>query len=410
MTTQQPIPPINPGRLLADLHALRGFGAYESGAHRLTFSREDIDSRRWLADRMREGGLLAEIDGIGNVIGRGPGPGPHLLLGSHTDTQPHAGWLDGALGVLCGLEIARARHEADLPGNVDVASWADEEESWGEFPGSRSFIGDLDEAGIDAMASRYDGRPLRAALAAAGLAGRPRASLQPGRYRGYLEAHIEQGEELEAKGLKLGIVTAIVGLWQYRIVVEGVQNHAGTTRMAVRRDAGLAAIKLAAAIDRRFPDLAGPRTVWTLGRLEFFPGAPSVIPGRAEMVFQFRDTDPAVLERLEGGLRELVAEADDGPCKVRLETMGRTSPQPMDAALAAALEQAAERLAPGRHQRMPSGAGHDAQQLARVMPAAMLFVPSIGGISHHWAENTADADIVLGCQVLAAAVADLLAA
>lgn len=401
------IPPINPERLLADLRTLRGFGAYQSGAHRLTYSPEDIDSRRWLADRMREAGLISEIDGIGNVIGCDPGQGPHLLLGSHTDTQPHGGWLDGALGVLCGLEIARSRHEAGL-GGVDVASWADEEESWGEFLGSRSFIGALPDSEIDAAHSRYEARPLREALAAAGLADRSRAACRPDRYRFYLEAHIEQGEELEAKGLKLGIVTAIVGLWQYRIVVEGVQNHAGTTRMAVRRDAGLAAINLAAAIDRRFPDLAGPRSVWTVGRIALSPGAPSVIPGRAELLFQFRDTDPAVLERLEGGLRELVAEADEGPCKVRLETLSRTAPQPMDPALAAALEAAAERLAPGRHQRMPSGAGHDAQILARAMPAAMLFVPSIGGISHHWAENTAEADIVLGCQVLAAAVADLL--
>lgn len=403
-------PPIDAARLLADLHTLRGFGTYKTGVHRLTYAPVDIDSRRWLADRMREAGLIAEIDGVGNVIGRAPGSGPHLLVGSHTDTQPYAGWLDGALGVIYALEVARSRHEAELPGGVDVVSWADEEGAYAAYPGSRSFIGDFSEADIDAATGRHEGRTMREALTEAGLDGRPHATFEAGRYRGYLEAHIEQGEELEAKGLKIGIVTSIVGIWQYRIVIEGVQNHAGTTRMAIRRDAGLAAVKLAAAIDRRFPDLAAPRSVWTVGRMTFEPGAPAVIPGRAEMIFQFRDADPAVLERLQGGLMELVAEADEGPCRVRMEVVSRSAPKPMNPGLAATLERAAERLAPGLHQRMPSGAGHDAQQLARVMPAAMMFVPSIGGISHHWSENTADADIVLGCQVLAAAVGELLSA
>jgi N-carbamoyl-L-amino-acid hydrolase len=241
------------------------------------------------------------------------------------------------------------------------------------------------------------------------LADRPRARVEPGRYLGYLEAHIEQGDELEVKGLKIGIVTSIVGIWQHRLTFTGVQNHAGTTRMAIRKDAGVALVRLAHAIEQRFPQVAGPRSVWTTGRITLDPGAASIVPGGAEMLFQFRDADPEVLQRLSKTLEELVAAANNAPCAVTLQRTSASIPKIMHAGFQDALERAAERHAPGLHQRMPSGAGHDAQQLARVMPAAMLFVPSIGGISHHWSENTSDEDIVLGCQVFATAVADILA-
>jgi N-carbamoyl-L-amino-acid hydrolase len=389
-------------RLLADLYKLREFGTYKTGVHRPTYSEVDMASRHWIAERMREAGLAPEIDGIGNVFGRSPGEGPKLLLGSHSETQNQAGWLDGALGVMFGLEVARV-----VPG-VDVVSWADEEGHYGAFPGSRSYIGDLGEAEIDGLRNRYDGKTLRDALAGAGLAGRPRVTFAPGRYKGYLEAHIEQGDELDAMGLKIGVVTSIVGIWQYRVTFEGIQNHAGTTRMAIRRDAGVAMVKLCSAIEALFPTICGPRSVWTVGRMGLTPGAASIVPGGAEMMFQFRDADIDVLERLQAGLTALVAQANDGPCSAVLHTISRSTPKLMDEGFMAAMDRAAERHAPGLHQRMPSGAGHDAQWLARVMPAAMLFVPSIGGISHHWSEDTADDDIVLGCQVFAAAAADLL--
>jgi N-carbamoyl-L-amino-acid hydrolase len=394
---------IDARRLLADLHRLREFGTYKTGVHRPTYSLVDMEARHWVAGRMREAGLEPEIDGIGNVIGRGAGAGPRVLLGSHTETQPEAGWLDGALGVLYGIEVART-----LGRGVDVASWADEEGHFLSFPGSRSYVGDLSDAEIDAGQNR-DGKKLRDALRDAGLAGRARARFAPRQYLGYLEAHIEQGDELDAKGLKLGVVTAIVGSWSYGINFTGVQNHAGTTRMAIRKDAGLALVKLACAIDRRFPEVAAERTVWTTGRITLDPGVGSIVPGAAEMSFQFRDTNPEVLARLGAALEELVAEANKGPCTVTLHKRSRSIPMVMDAGFQDALERAAERHAPGLHQRMPSGAGHDAQQLARVMPAAMLFVPSIGGISHHWAEDTKEEDIVLGCQVFADAVAEILA-
>ncbi len=392
-------------RLLADLYELRGFGTYKSGVHRPTYSEVDMASRHWIAARMRAAGLEPEIDGIGNVYGRCPEPGPKILLGSHSETQPHAGWLDGALGVMYGLEVARA-----LGRGVDVVSWADEEGHYAAFPGSRSFIGDFSEANIDAGRNRYEGNTMREALAGAGLADKPRTRFAPGRYRGYIEAHIEQGDDLEAHALKIGVVASIVAIWQYRISITGVQNHAGTTRMAIRRDAGLAAAKLAVAIDARFPQICAERSVWTVGRITLDPGAGSIIPGGAEMMFQFRDVDMAALQRMERTLEDLIAEANAGPCDVVLHNVSRSTPALMDAGFQAALATAAERHAPGGWQSMPSGAGHDAQYLARVMPAAMLFVPSIGGISHHWTENTEDDDIVLGCQVLASAVAAILEA
>jgi beta-ureidopropionase / N-carbamoyl-L-amino-acid hydrolase len=394
---------IDADRLLGDLHALRKIGEYKTGVHRPTYSPEDVRSRHWLAARMTEAGLQPEIDGIGNVIGRAPGDGTKLLLGSHLETQPHAGWLDGALGVIYGLEVART-----LGAGIDVAAWADEEGHFGSFIGSRSFCGLLSEAEIDRCRNR-EGVTLREALAQAGFAGRPRISVDPARYRGYLEAHIEQGAELEDTGKRIGIVTAIVGSHRFRIVFQGVQNHAGTTRMAIRKDAGVALVKLAAAIQERFPQVAGPRTVWTTGRITLDPGAPSIVPGRAEMLFQFRDTDPAMLTTLDAALEKLVAEAAEGPCKVSIAERGQSTPRAMDSAFQDALERAAEAHASGLHVRMPSGAGHDAQILAERMRSAMLFVPSIGGISHHYAENTKPEDIVLGCQVFADAAAEILA-
>jgi N-carbamoyl-L-amino-acid hydrolase len=221
-----------------------------------------------------------------------------------------------------------------------------------------------------------------------------------GRHIGYFEAHIEQGETLESGKLKIGIVTSIVGIWQYRISFAGEQNHAGTTRMAIRKDAGLALARFCVAIDESFPAICGPRTVWTTGRITLDPGSPSIIPGGAEMLFQMRDVDSAVIERLEEKLRTMAAEATSrGPCGVTVERLRTGMPCQMDASFQDAIEAASAELADGKSLRMPSAAGHDAQVLATIMPAGMLFVPSIGGISHHWTENTADEDIVTGAQV-----------
>jgi N-carbamoyl-L-amino-acid hydrolase len=405
------MPQINPDRLLGDLQTLRSFGAHKTGVHRPTFSDQDLKARRWFADRLERAGLRARIDGIGSVFGFSTTPGRKMLGGSHLESQNHAGWLDGALGCIYALEATRAL--ADDPAfsecGLDVVAFCDEEGHFGSFLGSRSFLGLLDEAEIDACHNRYDGRPLRDALNAAGLTGVPRLQVDPGRYQGFLEAHIEQGDTLISTGRKIGVVTAVVAIWQYRLTAVGEQNHAGTTSMARRKDAGLALTRLLAAIDARFPEVCGERTVWTTGRITLEPGAPSIVPGRAEALFQIRDADASVLQRLERELKRLVAEANaHRRCEVTLETMSQSQPALMSEELLAAIEAASEANGPGLSLRLPSGAGHDAQYLARIMPTAMLFVPSIGGISHHWTEDTAEADIVLGAQVYTDAVARVL--
>jgi beta-ureidopropionase / N-carbamoyl-L-amino-acid hydrolase len=265
------------------------------------------------------------------------------------------------------------------------------------------------EEEIDRARDHTEGTALRVALERAGLSNVPRALVAPENYIGYLEAHIEQGDYLDRAGLRLGVVTGIVGIWQYRIAFVGEQNHAGTTRMAVRRDAGVALAKLCTAIETRFADISGPRSVWTTGAVRVEPGQPSIVPGSAEMLFQFRDAETSRLDAFEQALRELVASAElHGPCAVTLETLWKVAPVPMAAPFQQILTSAAHRRAAGNAIAMPSAAGHDAQIIARRIPSAMLFVPSINGVSHHWTEDTKADDIVLGCQVLGDAAKTIL--
>jgi N-carbamoyl-L-amino-acid hydrolase len=398
-------------RVLADLNALRAFGTYKTGVHRPTFSEPHLCSLEWLAQKLPQANLAAEIDGIGNVLGTSAKSGPKLLAGSHLESQNFAGWLDGPLGVVYALEAARVINpDPNVSGAVEVAAWCDEEGHFGHFLGSRSYVGDVTDHDIDTAHDRTDKRTMRAALQAAGLADRRRATAERGRHIGYLEAHIEQGRTLEGSGLGIGVVTSIVGIWQYQIAFTGEQNHAGTTRMKDRRDAGLALARLCVAIDGRFPATGGPRTVWTTGRMTLDPGAPSIIPGRGEMLFQIRDDNPDVVERLEALLREIAAEiAAASRCDVDVKRIRTGKPATMDDRFQRAIEEAASIWAGGKSVRLPSGAGHDAQVLATIMPAGMLFVPSIGGISHHWNENTDDADIVRGAEVFVEACRQLLA-
>ncbi|CAN7637418.1 hydantoinase/carbamoylase family amidase [Brucella pseudogrignonensis] len=395
---------INRDRLLADLRQLATFGAFKTGVHRPTFTPQDMESRRWLAARYQQAGLDASIDGIGNVYGRARQRGPRLLVGSHAESQNYAGWLDGALGVVYALELARAFREShDCDGLlIEPVAWADEESHFVPFLGSRSFIGDLPEEEISVAANRTTGEGLTAALDAAGLALLPRQLHAPHRYVGYIEAHIEQGDLLESTSNRIGVVTSIVGIQQYRLFFSGEQNHAGTTRMAARKDAGQALIKMCHRINETFGRLKGERTVWTVGQIVLDPGAPAIVPGGAQMLFQFRDEDEDIIARLDMALRDLVMTADsNGICGVSLELLSSSRPSRMLPLFCDAFSSAADQWAPGAHILMPSGAGHDAQIISRVMPCGMIFVPSIGGISHHWTENTSDDDIALGCQVFA---------
>src|SRR5437588_5108000 len=404
------MPQTNGERVLADLKRLADFGRYKTGVHRPTYSKEDVASRHWLAEQFAAAGLDPVIDGIGNVIGRNPHATRRLLVGSHSETQPRGGWLDGALGVIYALELARA-FAADPALNglaIEPIAWADEEGHFGNMLGSRSFTGALPESEIDAGRSR-DGVPLRAALAEAGLAGRPREQLDPRRYVGYLEAHIEQGDVLDSTGEKIGIVEAIIGNWNYWVTITGQQNHAGTTQMPRRKDAGVAMVRLATHIQDRFAAIAGPRTVWTIGRMLLDPNAPSIVPGRAEMQVQFRDTDTGILARFEEALFELVDQSERaGPCHIEIAALSKSEPAAMDEGFRDAIEAAAQRHAPGQHLRMPSGAGHDAQVLSRRVRSGMMFVPSLNGVSHHWSEDTKEEDIVLGAEGFAKAAAAIL--
>lgn len=393
---------INGERLVQTLRQVAKFGAYKTGVHRPTFSEQDMEAREWLLERMRAAGLDASMDGVGNLIGKSRRPGPALLVGSHAESQNRAGWLDGILGVAYGLELAQSIEDQGLDLAVDVGAWADEECHYLQFLGSRSYCDDLREEEIDAARNKDSGEPLRDALKRVGLADRPRQKIDATRYLGYLEAHIEQGEYLDSHDLAVGIVTSIVGLWQYRVTFTGQQDHAGATRMAIRRDAGAALVRLISRIEERFREVTAERSVWTVGRITLDPGAPSIIPGGAEMLFQFRDEDLDQLKLFERELTALVDQANnDGPCGCELHVVDRALPNRMAADMQQDLEDAAKVHTPGKHVRMPSGAAHDAQVFAQVLPAAMLFVPSIGGISHHYTEDTKEEDIIAGGRVYA---------
>ena len=394
---------INGDRLISDMRELAGIGAFETGVDRVAFSPADIEARRWLVAKLRRAGLDAALDRAGNVLGCDPKASRSILIGSHTDTVPKGGWLDGAMGVVYGLEIARAALEADTSPavGIDVISFQDEEGTYLSCFGSRTFCDDMVPAEI-AAASAKDGASLARALEA--LAGEaPCHRIDRKRHLCYLEAHIEQGPRLEAAGRRIAVVTGLVGIRRVRIRAFGQADHAGTTPMAMRRDAGAALIDLAAWVAREFPRRAGPETVWNIGSIAFQPGAANVVPSQAELVLELRDTSAEVLDLLEGLVLSRVRATTGQPVSMEAEAISRIPPTAMSRHLGAIIADAAASLGE-EVMRIPSGAGHDAMFVARVIPSAMLFVPSIGGRSHDITENTSDADIVLGCRVLAEAV------
>lgn len=399
------MPEINPTRLLEDLAHLRGIGASGTGVVRPAFSSQDLEARRWLQGRMNEAGLISTIDGMGNVIGRSPHPGRAVLIGSHTDTQPQGGWLDGALGVIYGLEVFRAFTEnqetAGYP--VDVSSWSDEEGTYLSMLGSSSFCGKLEPRDQAAAYDIQTGTNLQDAIRDAGLEKIPPASLDRGRYMAYLEAHIEQGPYLESQMHLLGVVTAIVGLRTFKLTFIGEQNHAGSTPMNNRKDAASALIKLANILDKKIASVANPHTVWTIGHIKIEPGSHSIIPGKGEMLLQFRDQDERLLDTLETTISSQIDDfAKHSPVKVILEPVfPRQKSATMDTTLQDCLAAASELHAPAQWTRMPSGAVHDAQIFADILPTGMLFIPSIGGISHNIDENSKKEDIIRGCRALA---------
>ena len=392
---------LDPERFLADLHRLREFGAsgVGKGVVRRAFSEADVAARRWLVDRIGAAGLEPVVDPVGNVFGLAPGRS--VLIGSHSDTQPEGGWLDGALGVIVGLEIARAAREAGTR-PVSMVSFQDEEGRFGAINGSSVWTGKLSMAEAD---GQVDATGLTLAEARQGLADLAGDWVAPDRFDSFLEMHIEQGLTLDQAGEAIGVVTGIVGSRQLRVTLTGRQNHAGTTLMHQRQDAFQGVIDFGATLNDRMRNVVTPLTVWTIGRVVVHPNAPSVVPGRAEFTIQWRDAEDDRLARIEMLVRDVVQEvAGARGLGAEIEPLTNLRPVPMDAELRAGLQAAAAQVAPGRWRDMPSGALHDASNVAGVLPTAMLFVPSIGGISHAFDEDTNEADLVTGLRVLAAAV------
>ena len=395
---------INPERFLEGLHKLRSFGAagIGKGVVRPAYSAADVAARDWLATRFKAAGLRVEMDAMGNLFGLAEGPS--LLMGSHSDSQPEGGWLDGALGVMAALEVAEAAREAGGPA-ISVVSFQDEEGRFGVTTGSAVWSGHLSLAEADRLT---DHAGVSLAEARQAMAGRVTGAVDPGQFTGFVELHIEQGPTLDTSGEKIGVVTDIVGIRDMKITYEGQQNHAGTTPMHLRRDAFQAVSAFNAALNDRFRNVVTPSTVWTIGHLMLHPNASSIVPGRATFSMQWRDGDTDRLSRMEEIIRETAAEiAADRDMALSYGPLLGLEPVAMDARLRAALEAGAESVAPGNWRRMPSGALHDATNVARLMPVAMLFVPSIGGISHAFEEDTAEADLVAGAAVLAHAAASL---
>jgi N-carbamoyl-L-amino-acid hydrolase len=395
---------INAERFLADLHELRGFGAsgVGKGVVRPAFSEADVAARLWLAERFQAAGLQAHIDPMGNVFGLAKEPS--LLMGSHSDSQPEGGWLDGALGVIAALEVARAAKEAGGPA-VSVVSFQDEEGRFGGLTGSSVWSGKttLEDADI---AEDFDGVSLKIARKAISeCAG---GWVDPTGFAGFIELHIEQGLTLDAAGEQIGVVTDIVGTREIPITFEGQQNHAGTTQMHLRRDAFQAISEFNGLLNDRLRNVVTPTSVWTIGHVSLHPNASSIVPGSGTFTMQWRDGDANRLVRMENIVRETAQEvADARGLRVHFGPMWALQPVKMDLKLRAALENGAQSVAPERWRSMPSGALHDATNVARLMPVAMLFVPSIGGISHAFGEDTDERDLVAGVEVLAKAVAAL---
>ncbi len=390
---------INPDRFLQDLKKLRSFGAHGTGVIRPAFSAADVAAREWLANQMSEAGLDVRFDAMGNLFGLSKGPS--LLLGSHSDSQPTGGWLDGALGVIAALEVARASQEFSGP-PVSVVSFQDEEGRFGVTTGSTVWSGALKQEDADQLADHTGQLLGDARMAMSHLAG---ASVDPRQFTGFIELHIEQGPLLDATGDQLGVVSDIVGIRDQVITLSGQQNHAGTTPMHLRQDAFQALCTFNGMLVERFQNVVTPQTVWTVGHVNLTPNASSIVPGQARFSMQWRDSDADRLTRMADIIEIALSDvAKQTGISVERGPLLGLDPVSMDHRLRGALENGAQAIAPDRWRNLPSGALHDATNLAGIMPVAMLFVPSIKGISHAFDEDTKEQDLVAGVRALAYAV------
>ena len=400
---------IDAARLRRRLEGLSQFGrptggTFADGVSRVAYSDADVAARAWLLDEIRGAGFTPPLDATGNIFARtgGRADAPPILLGSHIDSVPNGGNFDGDLGTLAALDVLQAVASAGVATThpLELVVWAHEESTaFGRGTAcSRIVGGDLKAGDLDQV---WNGMTRREALRRIG--GDPdrmeTAVARPGAWHAYVELHIEQGGTLDTAGLPIGVVEGIFAIHRYDVTIEGMANHAGTTPMDARQDALVAASQLVLAV-RRVAGARQGRQVGTVGRLDVQPNSPNVVPGRVVLSVEFRDLSPRVLDGLGEAIRaEAAAIARDTRTTIDMRLASTNPPAPAHAGVMAAIQAAAARRdLPARV--LPSGAGHDAQMIAGLCPMGMIFVPSVGGISHSPREFTRWDDCARGAQTL----------
>jgi beta-ureidopropionase / N-carbamoyl-L-amino-acid hydrolase len=401
---------IDKGRLEQSIEELGRIGQTpRGGLTRLALSDEDKRGRDWMVARMREAGLAVTVDQMGNIFGRRAADSalPPVMMGSHVDSVPTGGRYDGQLGVLCGLEVIRSLNDAKVRTlhPVTLAIFTNEEGA--RFQPAMIASGVM--AGKIALEDAYnardkDGIRLVDELERIGYLGAEPCVARP--FRAYLELHIEQGPFLEEEGLSVGVVEGIVAIAWSRLTIHGVQDHAGPTPMRIRHDALVAAADVVGGVRRIAREMGGD-LVTTVGNMVVAPNIVNAIPGRVTLSIDMRDPQDATLDRAREKLEAVVREACEREgVRYELEHYWRVPYTPFDRGVVDAVERAA-RAAGARHRRLRSGAGHDAQYMAAIGPAGMVFVPSHDGRSHCEEEFTPIDDIEQGATTLLLAALDL---
>lgn len=407
------LPQIDFDRLKADVEALSQIGRQDDhGISRRAFTDTDMEARAWLRGRIEDAGLELHQDGAASIHGRlgWDGQRPSVIMGSHIDTVPGGGPLDGALGVLVGLECLRRIKELDRPLRhpLECVAFSDEEGRFGGLLGSQAIAGVLNPNDIR-QARDLEGVSLVDAMKAHGLDAMDALAARrtPESIAAYLELHIEQGPVLERRGARIGVVEGITGLFKWEIRMKGTPNHAGTTPMDMRNDAFTGIVEFAAALPRILDENGSRQSRATIGRIELSPGAANTVPGMAVCSLDVRDPDPTTLEDLGRAMRRaLSAIARRHGLMFEFEVLSELEPVACDPGLISRVDAAAERRGLSKV-HLPSGAVHDAQIMARITRTGMIFVPSMGGQSHSPAEWTAWEDIEAGANVALDVLLDL---
>jgi len=397
---------VNFERLKTDIKTLSKIGRAEDlGINRTAFSDADMQARGWLASRIKDAGLEFYQDGAANIHGRlnWDGKLPSIMTGSHIDTVPGAGHLDGALGVMCGLEALRVLKEnnTELSYPLELVAFSDEEGAFNGMFGSQALTGDISPEWIHS-ARNLQGLTLIDAMKRQGLDAMEALSAMrsPDSIRAFVELHIEQGPVLDTKQIPIGVVEGICGLQRWDISLIGVANHAGTTPMDMRNDAFQGVSEFAGEIERVLEEHGGPLSVATIGRIELLPGAANVIPGEARFSLEFRDVDDQKLQEIADAFRlTLSAIARRRQLMFEFRVISDIAPVACNEQVQNIIANTADKLSLPAFS-LPSGAAHDSQKLARITDAGMIFVPSKAGRSHSAAEWTSWDDIEAGANVL----------